>query len=108
VSLENARHELTTSKASLESLLGHEISTLAYPYGRTNPDIRRLAAEAGYTAAFSVDQHAHSLFNLNRIDSARHMGATLVWQLKLSGLYQRLRQHRGLKMLNRMRRQVTA
>ena len=108
VSLEVVRQELAGSKTKLEALLGHEVSTLAYPYGRTTPEICRLAEEVGYSAAFGVDQHAHSLFNFSRIDAARYPGATLVWQLKMSGLYQRLRQYRGMKALNRIRRQFTA
>jgi peptidoglycan/xylan/chitin deacetylase (PgdA/CDA1 family) len=108
ISLESARHELASSKHKLESLLGHEVSTLAYPYGRTTPEICRLAEEAGYTAAFGVDHDTHSLFNFNRIDSARYSGATRMWQLKVSGVYHSLRHNRGLKMLNRVRRQFTA
>jgi peptidoglycan/xylan/chitin deacetylase (PgdA/CDA1 family) len=107
VSLDAARHELNDPKAKLESLLGHEISTLAYPYGRTTPDVCRLAEEFGYTAAFGVDHDTHSLFNFNRIDAARYQGATRMWQLKVSGVYHSLRHNRGLKMLNRVRRQFT-
>jgi peptidoglycan/xylan/chitin deacetylase (PgdA/CDA1 family) len=108
ISLESARHELASSKAKLEALLGHEVSTLAYPYGRTTPEICRLAEEAGYTVAFGVDHDSHSMFNFNRIDAARYQGATFLWQLKVSGVYHSLRQNRGLKMLNRVRRQFTA
>lgn len=71
ISLEAVRHELIDSKAKLESLLGHEISTLAYPYGRKAPEICRLAEETGYSAAFGVDHDTHSMFNFNRISTLR-------------------------------------
>ena len=99
LSVAEARNELARSKAALESLLGHEIATLAYPYGRSNPEICRIAETLGFVAAFGVDQSVHTLHNFSRIDAARCKGATLMWHLKVSGAYHRLRQIRSLRML---------
>ncbi len=46
--------ELVRSRARLSELLGHEVRTLAYPYGRFETRERLFAARAGYTAAASV------------------------------------------------------
>ena len=48
------KSELVDSKASLEDLLGHEVSTLAYPFGRSTDEMseiaqRRNASPAGHT-----------------------------------------------------------
>lgn len=43
--------ELTRSRATLETLLGRPILTLAYPYNKHNASIRSLAQHAGYQAA---------------------------------------------------------
>jgi len=99
--------ELAGSKSKLESLLGQEVTTLAYPYGRATPEICRIAQEVGFTAAFGVDQRTHSMFNYGRIDAARCRGNTLLWRLKVSGLYHWLRQNGSLRMLQRVQKRFT-
>lgn len=72
----NSFQELTKSKNELETLLGHSIDYLAYPYGRHSSisnDVIRLAKKAGYKCAFSTvpsyltDCSWNSLFFLPRI-----------------------------------------
>jgi peptidoglycan/xylan/chitin deacetylase (PgdA/CDA1 family) len=66
-----ARAELQISKQILEQELGHEVPSLAYPYGYHGPTVRRLAIEAGYTSACAVKQALSSdhddLFALSRM-----------------------------------------
>ena len=50
------REELGASKDFLETRLGGECYALAYPYGRNGPRERRLAREAGYIIARSINQ----------------------------------------------------
>lgn len=56
ISPEDARWELTESKARLEEKLGREMAGFAYPYGAgtDRPELRRLAREAGYRYDFGV------------------------------------------------------
>jgi peptidoglycan/xylan/chitin deacetylase (PgdA/CDA1 family) len=48
------RAELADSKKIIEQKLGISVATFAYPFGNHNDVVRRLAAEAGYEAAFTV------------------------------------------------------
>lgn len=52
--------ELGESKKILEEHLGIKVKTLAYPYGNHNEQVRKVAMENGYEAAFTVyGQHLH-------------------------------------------------
>lgn len=44
-------YELQTSKDLIESALGHSISSLCYPRGRTNERVKDYVAQAGYVEA---------------------------------------------------------
>lgn len=48
------RHEMAGSKKMLQERLGIAVNCLAYPYGNHNEEIRKMAMECGYEAAFSV------------------------------------------------------
>lgn len=48
---EEAREELTRSKAELEDLLGEEVRHFCYPYGSHNPAVVEAARAAGYATA---------------------------------------------------------
>ncbi|MCW3011023.1 MAG: polysaccharide deacetylase [Solirubrobacterales bacterium] len=52
---ERQRGELRRSRAELEALLGHPVTTMAYPFGRHDATTVALAAEAGYTVACAND-----------------------------------------------------
>ncbi|MDD5199465.1 MAG: polysaccharide deacetylase family protein [Terrimicrobiaceae bacterium] len=53
-------NELGTSKKMLEEKLGIKVRTLAYPYGNYNDEVKKVAMENGYEAAFTVyGQHLH-------------------------------------------------
>ncbi len=70
LSLQSQKDELSKSKAELEHRLGHRVPYLAYPNGKFSNTSMRLAAEAGYTMAFSeVTRPADlspSIFAVNR------------------------------------------
>lgn len=53
---ETARSELYYSKRHLESILGTEVSSIAYPRGSYNEDTIRIANELNYAVAFTVNQ----------------------------------------------------
>lgn len=48
---EEARRELREGKAWLEQVIGREVDGVAYPFGRFNDEVARLAAEEAYTFA---------------------------------------------------------
>ncbi len=106
MSLQQAQRELVDSKAKLEDMLGHEVPTLAYPFGRSTRDICKIAQKAGYVAACGIEQRAHTLFNLSRVDAAACKGNSVVWRLKVAGVHHRLRQNRGLRALNGFRKRI--
>jgi peptidoglycan/xylan/chitin deacetylase (PgdA/CDA1 family) len=54
ISREQCRTELAESRACIERELGHDVTEIAYPFGSESDDVRRLAAECGYTAACTV------------------------------------------------------
>jgi peptidoglycan/xylan/chitin deacetylase (PgdA/CDA1 family) len=68
LSAEQIKHELEVSKESLEAGLGQDAPYLAYPYGESNPAIRKISAQAGYQAAFGVNTGEPGHFNLWRIE----------------------------------------
>jgi peptidoglycan/xylan/chitin deacetylase (PgdA/CDA1 family) len=63
-------HELRLSAFSLERRLGHKVYALVYPYDVYDARVERLAAENGYTLAFTEDwgnaADSSSLLELHR------------------------------------------
>lgn len=51
-----ARKELVDSRRRLEDGLGHEVTHFAYPFGSVSPEVRTLAAEAGYLSACGTER----------------------------------------------------
>ena len=97
---DEVRRELAGSKAALETLLDEEILTFAYPYGRSTALIRQIAKEVGFVAAFGVECWRDNLLDFSRIDGAACPGNTLLWRLKVSGAYRKLRKNPALRLLN--------
>ncbi|HEX9074399.1 MAG TPA: polysaccharide deacetylase family protein [Anaerolineae bacterium] len=71
VSLEVARHEISTSKQVLEDRLGRAVATFAYPYGHYDKTVQHLVREAGFTSACAVknalSHDGDDVFGLARI-----------------------------------------
>ncbi len=67
-----ARDEILQSKRLLESHLGREIFSFAYPYGYHTARVRQLVREAGYTSACAV-RHAMSSVTDDPFSLARLM-----------------------------------
>ncbi len=98
-----AQNELAGSKRALEDLLGREISTFAYPYGRSSPTVCRLACEAGFAMAFGVDALVYCPFAYSRTDAAAFPGVSVEWRLKIAGVHYQIRKHWGVRVPNRFR-----
>ena len=52
----DARRELVESRQRLEDGLGVEVVHFAYPFGSVSPQVRALAAEAGYQSACATER----------------------------------------------------
>lgn len=65
--------ELTSSKATLERMLGHGVHYLAYPNGKFSPVSEQLAKKAGYLMAFSeITKPAESSPNVYAVNRYVH------------------------------------
>jgi peptidoglycan/xylan/chitin deacetylase (PgdA/CDA1 family) len=64
--------EMLDSKAKISYALGRDVSTFAYPYGRSNHEVRRIALE-NFDASCSTNlgkvSAGHDRASLNRIDT---------------------------------------
>lgn len=62
--------QLTLSKSKLETALGVHVDLLAWPFGIYDAQLERLAAQAGYVAAFTIERtrarQGGNLFELPR------------------------------------------
>lgn len=54
LSAERVRSELADSKRILEDILGREIATISYPFGRFNQRVMEAAESAGYRYGFTM------------------------------------------------------
>ena len=48
-------NELKISKSYLENLIGKEVSSISYPYGKYNSIVKQKVFDAGYKLGFSSD-----------------------------------------------------
>ena len=94
VSLTEAREEITGAQEDLRRELGSPCPLLAYPHGKTGdftPEVARLAAEAGLTAAFTTEE-GHNVvgktppFSLHRMEISDQRTVSGL-RLRLSPLY---------------------
>jgi peptidoglycan/xylan/chitin deacetylase (PgdA/CDA1 family) len=74
-SLDGLRYQISSSKHSLEQLLGHEVLSFCYPSGQFNPSAVRAVQEAGYSDATTT-----------KYGGVRTMDGRFLWgRLRISG-----------------------
>jgi len=65
-------YELDASKQWIENVIGREVTTMAYPHGAVNNEVRNATAKAGYTVAasskFGIFTSASDRLALERTD----------------------------------------
>lgn len=87
------RHEMETSRATLEEHLARPVRALAYPHGLHSPPVLDAAEAAGYALACAVDERvedSRTWLTLPRVMMLeRDRGPRL--RLKLSQIYARVR-----------------
>lgn len=100
IPLEEARRELSDSKAMLENIIGAPVRWLCYPSGSFNMEIEQVARELGYSGACSVIRdnrmHARQLFHLPRA-MVMHDTSALRFRYLFSGLYHILHARKNRK-----------
>lgn len=91
--------ELRGSRAALEELLGHRVTSLAYPNGNVSPAVRAAVHDAGYDVAFAFDHQLSPLpvpdrlmISRVRVDSTTTLDR---FEMLVSGLHPALHQLRG-------------
>lgn len=65
-------YELDASKQWIENVIGQEVTTMAYPHGAVNDEVRQATEKAGYTVAasskFGIVTSTSDCFALERTD----------------------------------------
>lgn len=85
-----ARGDLDASVAALTEITGARPRFLAYPWGRHDEAVRRVAAEAGFEAAFAVNVRADDPYGVERVQ-VEGGDSRAVFAAKSRGLYGRVR-----------------
>ena len=89
--LDVARKEIFDSKKNLESMFNWKFEIFAYPGGRFNAEIRALAKEAGYYAAYATSPGENfdndDIYALKRVRISRTSNNPLVFWLYSCGDY---------------------
>ena len=76
----DARNELAQSRADLEQTLGTPVNAIAYPWGRHDANVERLAKETGYEGGFSVRRRMN--FENTPIYALRRIGVNHTTSMK--------------------------
>ena len=79
------RTQLTEPRRTLEKLLGHPVTVLAYPFGLWNRSVVPHVERAGYTSAFQLAEKAdprYPMHSIRRIAVGEESGADLVRQIR--------------------------
>ena len=93
VSADDARADLVASVRTLAEITGRRPRFLAYPWGRHDAQVRALAAETGFEAAYAVNAPSGDGFGRERVQVEARDGG-FRFALKGSGAYERLRRYR--------------
>lgn len=96
---DEAKRELVESKAALEKELGRKVDFLCYPAGRFNPEIEKMAREAGYKCAVATNPGPgvsnSDIYAIKRIKISPTSDTLIVFWLKSSGYYNFIRETTG-------------
>jgi peptidoglycan/xylan/chitin deacetylase (PgdA/CDA1 family) len=84
--------DVRRSTEVLEDLLGRRPRYLAYPWGPSSLEARKLVADEGYDAAFSINQRHAGRFAWGRVP-VQPTDSLRLFRFKTSGYYQSLRQN---------------
>jgi len=69
----SAMYEMAQNKKDIESKLGTEVTGLAYPYGAYTPEVEQWAQEAGFKAAFLIEEGPNTYDDIHPYRIKRHM-----------------------------------
>ena len=83
--------EAADSRKTLEDLLGEPVPIFCFPYGSQSTLAVNTVQEAGYEAAYGIEQHRHTRYSLTRVDGVKANGAGLNWRFRSSGNHYRFR-----------------
>jgi peptidoglycan/xylan/chitin deacetylase (PgdA/CDA1 family) len=99
------RREIEGSKSALEEIVGAEVHTFAYPFGRYGPAAAKATRDSGFIAAVSTGGGSWDPFELPRamIGALDTMPIVL---LKLADRYEPILQTSPLSLLRRASKQV--
>ena len=97
LSADECVRDLRDSRELLSELLGRPVTLLAYPRGRHNAAVRRAAAQAGYTHAFTLPEHPErpEAYAIPRVGIHRGNGQVAL-RVKAARPYLRLRTSEGV------------
>lgn len=79
------RIQFTEPRKTLEELVGHPVTVLAYPFGLWNRSVVPRVEQAGYTAAFQLAEKAdprYPMYSIRRIAVGEESGAELVRRIR--------------------------
>lgn len=87
------RDEIANSKIELEQVFGIPIFYMAYPGGAFNPQIGKIAQEAGYRLAFTTSPKKLKTseigpFAMTRVKISRVADNPIAFWVKISGIYE--------------------
>jgi peptidoglycan/xylan/chitin deacetylase (PgdA/CDA1 family) len=106
---EDARDELARGRRELQDVIGETVDVAAYPYGRTSPDAKRAARDAGFRAACSTSARGSwdEPYYLPRQDMDNR-GGLLGLRLKRDDRYESLMRLAPARAARRVGRHVAA
>jgi peptidoglycan/xylan/chitin deacetylase (PgdA/CDA1 family) len=97
---EQARDELTRSKATLEEILQREVTSFSFPHGAHTQRSLDLARECGYARVFTIDPvptaDAHDEFSVGRV-RVEPQDWPIEFRLKALGAYRGMARASAIK-----------
>jgi peptidoglycan/xylan/chitin deacetylase (PgdA/CDA1 family) len=95
--------DVAASRERLSEILGRAPRYLAYPWGRQTAETRRIVEQAGFDAAFGIDEPSRERFAYERVGIGP-FDTRPRFAFKTSGRYLRARRHPLFERADRVRR----